>query len=97
MLCEALPPVSMGRPGKHSLIVLQLHYLIVLQLMLHKHFIEVAPTQISSWRSCTGLQGIKVKRINTFITKKEIVLQAILQLGNLLLQEVTSHQGIKMH
>ena len=63
--------------------------------MLRKHFIEVAPTQISSWRSQAGLQGIKVKRINTFITKKEIVLQVIPQLGNLLLQKLQVTKELK--
>lgn len=65
--------------------------------MLHKCFIEVAPMQISSCRSYPGLQGIKVKRLNTFITEKEMALQAITVTRQLTCTEVTGHQGIKMH
>ena len=60
-------------------------------------FIEVAPTQISSCRSYAGLQGIKVKRLNTFMTEKEMVLQAITVTRQLAFTEVTGHRGIKMH
>ena len=44
--------------------------------------------------SHAGLQGIKVKSLKTFITKKEMVLQAITVTRQL---AAIGHQGIKMH